>query len=56
MRFYLHVIAEKHMETNDIRARTHGNSGKKPHDVLFFEEIKSVVQFIKIYSEDNGLP
>lgn len=54
MRFYLRNIGEKylknlvkHMETNDIRARTHGRSGKKPHDVLSFEEIQSVVQFIK---------
>ena len=45
----------KHMKTNDIRPRTNGNSGKKPHNALFFEEIKFVVQFINRYSEENGL-
>ncbi|XP_078314026.1 uncharacterized protein LOC111104843 isoform X3 [Crassostrea virginica] len=60
---FLHDIGEKylknlvkHMKTNGIRPRTHGNSGKKPHNALSFEEIKFVVQFIKRYSEDNGLP
>ena len=60
---FLHDIGEKylknlvkHMKTNGIRPRTHGNSGKKPNNALSFEEIKFVVQFIKRYSEDNGLP
>lgn len=60
---FLHDIGEKyfknlvkHMKTNGIKTRTHGNTGKKPHNALAFEEIKFVVQFITRYSEDNGLP
>ena len=46
----------KHMKTIDIRPWTLWNSGKKPHNALFFEEIKFVVQFIKRNFEVNGLP
>ena len=42
---------DENTENSDIStARTHGNSGKKPHDLLSFEEIKIVMQLNKIYS------
>ena len=60
---FLHDIGEKclknlvkHMKTNGIKPPPHGNSGKKPHNALSFEDIKFVVQFIERYSEDNALP
>lgn len=47
---------QKHMKTNGITPRVHGNVGKRPKHALEFETVKFAVQFILNFASQNGLP
>ncbi|XP_062571245.1 uncharacterized protein LOC134233284 [Saccostrea cucullata] len=60
---FIHAIGEKylknlvrHMKTNGIRPRIHGNTGKTPHNALKYDDTQYVVSFIQRYAEEHGLP
>ena len=46
----------KHMNQNGLTPRTHGNAGRKPKKSLSYDDTSTVVQFIKTYAQDFGLP
>ena len=46
----------KHMNKNGLTPRTHGNAGRKPKKILIYEDMKTVVQFMKSYAQCYGLP
>ena len=46
----------KHMNQNGPTPRTHGNTGRLPKRSLSFDDTSNVVQFIKRYAQEFGLP
>jgi hypothetical protein len=52
---YLYAVAN-HVKTRGVVSRCHGNTGKRPHNAFSFSEIKEVVEFIKNYADETGLP
>ena len=63
MFLFLHRISRtrlynlvKHLCTNDIVPRTHGNKGKMPKHSMKFHEITRVVDFIKCYADVHAIP
>ena len=47
---------QKHLHSNGVIPRTHGNKGKLPSNAFSFETVQFIVQFIKNYAVINGLP
>ena len=63
MFLFLHRISRtrlynlvKHLCTNGIVPRTHGNKGKMPKHSMKFHEITRVVDFIKCYANVHAIP
>ena len=46
----------KHIKTHGLTPRTHGNAGRKPKWSLTYDDTKTVVQFVKNYAQQYGLP
>ena len=46
----------KHIKTHGLTPRTHGNTGRKPKWSLTYDDTKTVVQLIKNYAQQYGLP
>ena len=46
----------KHLNTNGPVPRVHGNTGKKPHHAVKYEDVRFCVDFMLLFSEINGLP
>lgn len=47
---------QKHLEMNGPVPRVHGNSGRKPHNALKYEDVKFCVNFLLRFAETNGIP
>ncbi|CAC5391845.1 unnamed protein product [Mytilus coruscus] len=45
----------KHMNTNGIAPRKHGNCNRRPKNAFSFEEISNIVQYLKNYARLHGL-
>ena len=63
MFLFLHRISRtrlynlvKHLCTNGVIPRTHGNKGKLPKHAMKFDEITQVVDFIKRYADTHAVP
>ena len=63
MFLFLHRISRtrlynlvKHLCTNGVVPRTHGNKGKMPKHAMKFNEITRVVDFIKCYADIHAVP
>ena len=63
MFLFLHRISRtrlynlvKHLCTNGVVPRTHGNKGKMPKHSMKFHEITRVVDFIKCYADIHAVP
>ena len=63
MFLFLHKISRtrlynltKHLETNGVVPRSHGNKGKLPKHACTFEQITRVVDFIKHYADVHAVP
>lgn len=46
----------KHIYTNGILPRRHGNAGRAPHNALTYEDSQNIVQFIIGYADRYGMP
>lgn len=44
-----------HLLSNGLTLRTHGNTGKLPHNVTSYASIRYIVQFITNFAEQNAL-
>ena len=60
---YVHNMGEKrlknlikHVSTEGITPRSHGNTGRKPKHSMSFEDASRIVNFIVEYARENGLP
>ena len=47
---------KKHLDKCGPVPRTHGNQGRKPKNALCYEEVLHVVQFVKNYTDQVGIP
>lgn len=63
MFLFLHRISRtrlynlvKHLSTNGVTPRTHGNKGKRPKHAMKYDEITRVVDFIKCYADTHAVP
>ena len=47
---------QKHLEENGLVPRQHGNTGRRPHNSLIFNDVKQVVHFLTRHAEIYGIP
>ena len=40
---------------NGLTTRVHGNSKRRPHNALTFEEVQNLVKFLRSYAEQHGI-
>ena len=60
---YVYCLGQKeyrnlctHLEENGPIPRVHGNSGRKPHHALRFEQVRFAVQFVHNHAQRYGIP
>ncbi|XP_062595667.1 uncharacterized protein LOC134257028 isoform X1 [Saccostrea cucullata] len=46
----------RHLTTNGLTSRTHGNKHKRPKNAYSFDVLRDAAQFITNYAEEHGLP
>ncbi|XP_053379714.1 uncharacterized protein LOC123532084 [Mercenaria mercenaria] len=52
---YLNTISS-HVKTKGVIPRMHGNTGRKAHNAFSYNDVKRIVEYIKNFADEKGLP